>query len=144
MAGRALAKRRTWPRSTYGRHMKAVPGGAASPPAPLSHLRVLELPGGVATRYCGRLFAQLGATVMAAGPDQDEERGRTAGAGSAYAQWLEARQQRGPAAPRAGAAADRVSAGQDEGALAQPHDVIDRAGSPAPSLLAIRWFDPRG
>jgi crotonobetainyl-CoA:carnitine CoA-transferase CaiB-like acyl-CoA transferase len=46
---------------------------AAPAPAPLSHLRVLELPGGVATRYCGRLFAQLGATVMAAGPDRDTE-----------------------------------------------------------------------
>jgi crotonobetainyl-CoA:carnitine CoA-transferase CaiB-like acyl-CoA transferase len=124
--------------------MKAVPGGAASPPAPLSHLRVLELPGGVATRYCGRLFAQLGATVTAAGPDQDAEPGRTAGAGGAYAQWLDAGKQRAPAAARAVAHADLVIAGQDEGAVAQARELIAAAGSPAPSLLAIRWFDPRG
>ena len=111
--------------------------------APLSHLRVLELPGGVATRYCGRLFAQLGATVMAAGPDRDAEPG-LAGAAGAYAQWLDAGKQPVPAAARAVAHADLVIAGQDEGMVAQSRELIAAAGSPRPSLLAIRWFDPRG
>ena len=34
---------------------------------PLAGLTVLECPGGVATRYCGRLFAAHGATVLQAG-----------------------------------------------------------------------------
>jgi len=119
--------------------MGGVLGGA------LSHLRVLELPGGVATRYCGRLFAQLGATVLAAGEGRDAEPGSIAEAGGAYAQWLDAGQQRVPAAGRAVAHADLVIAGQEEGAVAQaPRELITAAGSPGPSLLAIRWFDPRG
>ena len=34
---------------------------------PLSGLRVVEAQGGVATRYCGRLLAQLGAEVTRVG-----------------------------------------------------------------------------
>ena len=113
-------------------------------PAPLSHLRVLELPGGVATRYCGRLFAQLGATVVTAGPDLGPEPGSTAAAGRAYAQWLDAGKQRGSAAGRAVADADLVIAGQDEARVAQARELITAAGSAGPPLLAIRWFDPRG
>jgi crotonobetainyl-CoA:carnitine CoA-transferase CaiB-like acyl-CoA transferase len=119
--------------------MDAPPGAA-----PLSHLRVLELPGGVATRYCGRLFAQLGATVLAAGPGRDTESASIAEAGGAYAQWLDAGKQRGPAAGRAVAEADLVIAGQADDAVAAARDLITAAGSPGPSLLAVRWFDPRG
>jgi crotonobetainyl-CoA:carnitine CoA-transferase CaiB-like acyl-CoA transferase len=117
---------------------------AAPAPAPLSHLRVLELPGGVATRYCGRLFAQLGATVVAAGPDRDTEPAGLAAAGGAYARWLDAGKQRGPATARAVADADLVIAGQDEDAVARARELIAAAGAGAPALLAIWWFDPRG
>jgi crotonobetainyl-CoA:carnitine CoA-transferase CaiB-like acyl-CoA transferase len=117
---------------------------AAPAAAPLSQLRVLELPGGVATRYCGRLFAQLGATVIAAGPDRDTESASIAAARGAYAQWLDAGKQRGPADRRAVAGADLVIAGQDEDGVAQARALITASGAPGPSLLAIRWFDPRG
>ena len=111
-----------------------------APPAaaPLSHLRVLELPGGVATRYCGRLFAQLGATVLAAGPDRDTESASVAEARGAYAQWLDGGKRRVPDAGCAVAEADLVIAGQDEGAVDAARGLIAAAGSPGPSLLAIR------
>jgi crotonobetainyl-CoA:carnitine CoA-transferase CaiB-like acyl-CoA transferase len=117
---------------------------AAPAPAPLSHLRVLELPGGVATRYCGRLFAQLGATVVAAGPGRGTESAGLAAARGAYAQWLDAGKQRSRATARAVADADLVIAGQDEDAVARARELIAAAGPAAPALLAIRWFDPRG
>jgi crotonobetainyl-CoA:carnitine CoA-transferase CaiB-like acyl-CoA transferase len=117
---------------------------AAPAAAPLSPLRVLELPGGVATRYCGRLFAQLGATVLAAGPDRDAESASPAAARGAYAQWLDSGKQRVPAAGPAVAGTDLVIAGQDEDAIARARDLVTAAGAPGPSLLAIRWFDPRG
>jgi hypothetical protein len=98
----------------------------------------------VATRYCGRLFAQLGATVMTPGHDQDSELGLIAETAAAYAQWLGAGQQRVPAAAPAVAQADLVIAGQDEDMVAQARKLITAAGAPRPALLAIRWFDPRG
>jgi crotonobetainyl-CoA:carnitine CoA-transferase CaiB-like acyl-CoA transferase len=43
---------------------------------PLSDLTVLEVGGDVAVRYCGRLFARLGATVTRIGDDDDTRLGQ--------------------------------------------------------------------
>lgn len=113
-------------------------------PTPLSHLRVLELPGGVATRYCGRLFAQLGATVLAAGPDGHMRPGLDGPAGHAYARWLSHRKQPVSSAREAARRADVVIAGQDEAMIRSAGEIVAAAGSPTPMLLTLRWFDQPG
>lgn len=53
--------------------------------------RILELPGSVATRYCGRLFAEFGAVVVRAGEEPDDTLiGYSGEAGRAYGRWLDA------------------------------------------------------
>ena len=62
-------------------------GGAGE--RPLTGLSVLELPGDVATRYCGRLLAWAGATVTAVGERRDERIGYGGSGGAAYGSWLD-------------------------------------------------------
>ena len=51
--------------------------------------RVAELPGGVATRYCGYLFARLGADVTVIAPNGSED-AVGSGADGLYGRWLDA------------------------------------------------------
>src|SRR5512146_522480 len=84
---------------------------------PLQGLRVLEASGGVAVRYCGRMFAQLGAEVTTLIPSFGDNRLGYAGrAGEGYGRWLDAGKQRAEAPPEGGA--DLVIAGQDRSAIA--------------------------
>ncbi len=98
----------------------------------------------MATRYCGRLFAQLGATVLAAEPDGTARPGGRARTARAYGQWLGHRKHRVRSAPDAARAAHLVIAGQDEAGVAAARQLVAAAGPPVPVLLALRWFDPRG
>lgn len=56
---------------------------------PLAGLTVLEMPSGVAARYCGRLFAKHGATVLQLGTPDMTGVGYGGKASEAYAVWLD-------------------------------------------------------
>jgi crotonobetainyl-CoA:carnitine CoA-transferase CaiB-like acyl-CoA transferase len=106
----------------------------------LADFSILELPGDVSTRYCGRLFAQLGARVVKLGGEDDRRIGYAGEAGEAFGRWLDA----GKVSNDAPAGAfDLVIAGQDRAAVAEAESLI--AGMKArPVLLALCWFDPNG
>ena len=56
---------------------------------PLAGLRVVEAGGEVATRYCGRLLAQLGASVVQVGDRSNAEVCQPGAAGRAFNAWLD-------------------------------------------------------
>ncbi|HTX48201.1 MAG TPA: CoA transferase [Caulobacteraceae bacterium] len=116
------------------------PGLGASA-GPLAGIAVAELSGEVATRYVGRLFAQLGATVV-----------RVADAGGEplatplFAAWLDEGKRLVGAPAEALAALDGAEkplaiAGQGKAAVVAAEALL--AGRDIP-LLALSWFDPRG
>lgn len=109
---------------------------------PLAGLRILEASGEVAVRFCGRLFAQLGAEVVTAAVHDDRRIGYAAGAGRGYGRWLD--QDKRPAAndePWGGF--DLVIAGQDGAAVAAAEARAAREAEPPP-LLALTWFAAQG
>ena len=109
---------------------------------PLQGLRVLEASGGVAVRYCGRLFAQLGADVTSLIADWGDGRLGYAGrAGEAYGRWLDAGKRRAADPPEGGV--DLVIAGQDAAAVTAGEALARTLPEPA-TLLAITWFAPNG
>lgn len=103
---------------------------------PLEGLRVLELGGDVAVRYCGRLFAVLGAEVCRQDAPDDVAIGWGGDLGKAYGQWLDAGKHPWP---DASAEADIVIAGLDETSLDKA-----RAAQGRSVLVEITWFDPGG
>ena len=122
----------------------------------LGDIRALELPGDVATRYCGRLLARLGAdvAVQTGANGGDFSRGTTPEAGAAYGHWLDAgkRTIRLPLAGAATAAAvadddagfDVVIAGLDPATVAAGEALAGRL-EPSPAMLvAISWFSRGG
>lgn len=105
----------------------------------LEGLVIVESSRDVAVRYCGRLFAQLGATVARASGGDDTGIGYGGAAGEAYGRWLDA----GKIAEMpegevhlviAGLNAKNIMVGDD---LAYDHPA-------KPSLLVINWFHPDG
>jgi len=107
---------------------------------PLAGIAIAEIGGEVATRYCARLFAQLGAEVWrAAGED---------GSSDLYGAWLD-QDKRVVATPEAALAALDASAagrklvicGQTPARIAAAEALVGARGVP---VLAISWFDPRG
>lgn len=116
----------------------------AAAQAPLGGIAVAEIGADVAVRYCGRLFARLGAQVWraaeVAGPSLDplfgawldEGKAAAASAGEALAAAGAAKAERRIVI--AGLAPERVAAA--EAAIASRPDAF--------TLLAINWFDPRG
>src|SRR6185312_14517448 len=107
---------------------------------PLAGIAIAEIGGEVATRYCARLFAQLGAEVWrAAGED---------GSSALYGAWLD-QDKRVVATPEAALAALDASAagrklvicGQTPARIAAAEALVGARGVP---VLAISWFDPRG
>ena len=94
-------------------------------PLPLAGIQVLEIGGGAAAAYCGRLLADAGATVRSTAPDEAR---RLAGivradtpAEQAYAAWLAAGKQvlptaSGEALAALGRTADLVLVGEASGA----------------------------
>ena len=116
---------------------------ASTPQArPLAGVAVAEIGGDVAVRYCGRLFAQHGASVTRAGGGEALD--------PRFGAWLD-QGKRHAASPEAALAtlaapdAERrlVIAGQTRGDIAAAQAAM-AARSEAAMLLAISWFDPRG
>ena len=105
----------------------------------LNGLTVVEASRGVAVRYCGRLFIELGATVVRAADGDDRTIGYGGDAGEAYGRWLDA----GKAAAVPEGAIDLVIAGQDAAGVAAG-EALAASLPGAPSLLAISWFHPAG
>ena len=110
---------------------------------PLAGICVAELSGEVATRYVGRLFAQLGATVV-----------RVAGSETGpslaplFGRWLDQGKRLVDDPAAALAALDQPGfdkrlaiAGQSKAAIAAAEMMLEGRGVP---LLALSWFDPRG
>jgi crotonobetainyl-CoA:carnitine CoA-transferase CaiB-like acyl-CoA transferase len=104
---------------------------------PIAGLRILEASGDVAVRYCGRLFAQLGAQVTSAIVVDDRRIGFAGEAGLAYGRWLDHGKTRAASGDLDGRF-DLVIAGQDRASVAA---AAARFEGP---LLAITWFHPEG
>lgn len=110
---------------------------------PLSRFTVLECGGDVAVRYCGRMFARLGARVVRLADDDDRRIGYAGAAGEAFGRWLDQDKTRlAPSAAPEGAF-DLVLCGQDADGVERGQAVLGRL-SGSPTLLALTWFDPKG
>jgi crotonobetainyl-CoA:carnitine CoA-transferase CaiB-like acyl-CoA transferase len=108
--------------------------------APLADLVVLETSGDVATRYCGKLFAEHGARVIQTYRPDDSRIGYGGAASRAYAAWLDAGKEQGSAAD---VQPDLVIAGQDTADIDAAEALV--AGFPRrPLLLALTWFGQTG
>lgn len=105
---------------------------------PLTGLTVVEASRDVALRYCGRLFAQLGATVIHAPGGDDGVIGYGGEAGAAYGRWLDQHKHAATQGP-----VDLVLAGPYDADVAAGQALADRLPG-APSLLALTWFHPDG
>lgn len=112
---------------------------------PLARLRVLEWSGQVASRFCGRLFAQGGADVVRRAGGEDTAIGYGGPAGRAYGAWLDAGKRRiaDDAALAGEAPFDLIIAGQTRADLAQA-EAFAAAAPGSPTLLRLSWFDPDG
>jgi crotonobetainyl-CoA:carnitine CoA-transferase CaiB-like acyl-CoA transferase len=105
---------------------------------PLEGLRVVEIGASVAVRYCGRLFATLGAEVrQQAAAEGDRGIGYAGAAGEAYGRWLD----QGKLTSLGDGGADLVIGGPDAASIALAEGLALGAGAP---LLAIDWFDQAG
>src|SRR5690349_12151463 len=102
----------------------------------LHGLTIVEASRGVAVRYAGRLFAQLGATVVRAAGGDDTAIGYAGAAGEAYGRWLDAGKVEAAEGP-----VDLVIAGLEAADVAAGEALAERLGA---SLLVIRWFHPGG
>jgi crotonobetainyl-CoA:carnitine CoA-transferase CaiB-like acyl-CoA transferase len=109
--------------------------------SPLSKLRVLELGGDVAVRYCGRLFASQGALVTRVGETDDTLLGQGGEAGVAYGQWLD--QGKSISSAAGDGHFDLVIAGQTQGAVEAGHHVAACLPG-SPPVLGLTWFDRIG
>lgn len=108
--------------------------------APLAGLVILEYPGGVATRYCGKLFAAHGATVLQAGTPDPTGVGYGGTASAAYAAWLDHGKQRaGSDHPDN---VDLVIAGQSAAQVAAADAALANASDTL--RLGITWFASDG
>ena len=108
--------------------------------APLANLVVLETSGDVATRYCGKLFAEHGARVIQTYRPDDRHIGYGGAASRAYAAWLDAGKEQSSAAD---AQPDLVIAGQNAADIEVAEALV--AGFPRrPLLLALTWFGQTG
>lgn len=108
---------------------------------PLGGLKVVEFGDDVAVRYCGRLFAKLGAEVVR--PDRaegDETTGYGGAAGLAFGRWLDAGKTEGA---QPDGRCDLVMGGLDEASRAAARACAEASDSD-PSLLNLTWFDPQG
>lgn len=111
--------------------------------APLEGIRVLELPGDVATRYCGGLFARLGADVVQLGVCSDDSIGYGGDAGGVYGRWLDQGKTRIDSLDGVDGWTDLVVAGQHGADITHAESVVHRLEG-GPSLLALTWFHSQG
>lgn len=106
----------------------------------LEDVSVLETCSDVAVRYCGRLFAALGARVVQLDRADDSNIGYAGHCGEAFGRWLDAGKVSGGANSH-GQAFDLVIGGQDQAGVARAEALAARSAS---ILLALTWFDPAG
>ncbi|MDQ8727445.1 CoA transferase [Bradyrhizobium sp. LHD-71] len=112
----------------------------------LSGLRILEVHGGVATRYCGHLFVAHGATVHQFGRSHDKSCVGYGSAGSeAFASWLDAGKiciddDLQNSLRKFGRGADLVIAGQDAAAVAVMDGTLDSTNLSDVTRLGLTWF----
>jgi crotonobetainyl-CoA:carnitine CoA-transferase CaiB-like acyl-CoA transferase len=106
---------------------------------PLEGLVVVEASRAVAVRYCGRLFAQMGATVRRATGGDDRAIGYAAEAGEAFGRWLDQGKRIGaPAGP-----VDLVIGGLAAEDLAAAADFAGSLAG-ASTRLELTWFHTDG
>ena len=113
---------------------------------PLAGLRVVESGGEVATRYCGRLLAALGASVTQVGDRSADPVNHTGAAGRAFNFWLDEGKRRAGDLASALAGLDSAGAkslvivGQTPDAVSQ----VDAAlvGRTDIVRLGLTWFGP--
>lgn len=115
----------------------------------LSGLTILEIPDGVATRYCGHLFAAQGATVLQAGPMQETGIGYGGDGSKAYARWLDAGKRRvdgdlAAVLSDVDRSIDLVIAGQDPTAVSAADSCLQSAGLRDVIRLGLTWFAKDG
>ena len=110
---------------------------------PLVGLSILEHSGDVATRYCGRMFAAWGATVIRIAGGDDTRLGFTGESGRAYGAWLDQSKTIVEAPGEAGGRFDLIIAGQDTIDI-DAAEAFHAGCSERPALLALTWFDPKG
>jgi crotonobetainyl-CoA:carnitine CoA-transferase CaiB-like acyl-CoA transferase len=110
----------------------------------LSGLRVLEGRGGAATRYCGRLFAVQGATVMQAGKPIGQGVGYGGAASAAYAAWLDGAKRVVPEDLRDIGKIDLAIGGQTPAAVEALDRALGRIDAGSVLRLGITWFAPDG
>jgi len=116
-------------------------------PLPLAGIQVLEVGGGAAGAYCGRLLADAGATVRVTALDESRRlagivRADTA-AERAYAAYLGAGKHPLPALADA-AALQAASRGADLLLLGEDAGVDAGSGMPRVASIALSWFGDRG
>ena len=118
-----------------------MPAPLADLPAPLADLVIVEASGDVATRYCGKVFAEHGARVIQAYRPENARLAYGGVSATAYAAWLDHGKE--PMAVPAGLAVDLVIAGQGPGDVVRAEAVAaGLAGRPI--LLALTWFGTSG
>src|SRR6185312_4979469 len=107
---------------------------------PLAGIAIAEIGGEVATRYCARLFALLGAEVWRAADN--------GGVSALYGAWLDQSKHTVGTPEAALAALDASDAarklvicGQTPARIAEAETLVGDRDAP---VLAISWFDPRG
>ncbi len=116
---------------------------------PLADLVVLECSGGVATRYCGKLFAEHGARVVQAYEPDDRHLGYGGDASLAYSAWLDDGKERAgfrlekPADIARAIEPDLIIAGQYPADIALAKSVAS-SFKRTPLLLALTWFGESG
>jgi len=111
---------------------------------PLSGFRVLEIGGGAAAAYCGRLLVDAGATVLVSGLSETQRRAGIVRADTAteraFAHYLDAGKQQGglgvDAIAALAAGVDLVLIGEDSGSISDVHGTY---GS-----VALSWFGHKG
>ena len=108
---------------------------------PLAGLRILEQSGDVASRYCGRLFAASGATVVRVRRSGDEAIGYAGQAGAAYGAWLDQGKTIVDSVGDAEGAFDLILAGPYAADVAAAEAAAEASAAP---VLALTWFDLDG
>jgi len=111
-------------------------------PAPLADLVVIEASGDVATRYCGKMFAEHGARVIQVYRPENARLAYGGPSAAAYAAWLDHGKERADAVP-AGLAVDLVIAGQSPSEVAKAETLTGSLAG-APAMLALTWFGTSG
>lgn len=105
----------------------------------LADLTVVEIGDDVAVRFCGHLFAALGARVLRASASGDKGIGYAGHCGEAYGAWLDAGKTVGPVDP--GQSCDLVIGGLARESLKSAEGHAHASGAP---FLAMSWFAATG